>query len=346
MVEWGMSGRPMTRREVLRITAVAGVSTAFGGSMVASLLRDARLRRVRETRTRMGTPVTLTVVHPDASAAHAMIDEAFEEMARLEDVLSRHRSDASLGRLNARGALRRAPAALVTVLTEAVTLARATGGAFDPTVLPLLEQHRGAFAATGAPPSAREIEDARSLVDYREIAIEGRVVALGRPGMAVTLDGIAKGYIVDRTVDVLADRGAERVLVDAGGDMSTGGARSVAEPWTVAVQDPRRAEDTAAVVRLAGESIATSGDYQGSFTSDRRFHHVIDPRTGRSPPESSSVSVVAETAMMADALSTAVMVLGPEEGLALLVDRADAEGLVVTKEGERLRTESFGDRMG
>lgn len=336
----------LTRRDALRITAVAGLSAAFGGSITASLLRDAGLRRVRETRTRMGTLVTLTVVHPDASAARAMIVEAFAEMARLEDVLSRHRPDARLGQLNARGGLADAPVELVAVLRMALALAEDTEGAFDPTVLPVLERHRHAFATTGAPPTTREIEDALRRVDYRAVGIEGSAVVLHRPGMALTLDGVAKGYIVDRTVDVLVDRGAGRVLVDAGGDMSAGGTGSEAEPWTVAIQDPRTADDAAAVIRLARESVATSGDYQESFTSDRRFHHVIDPRTGRSPPESSSVSVVARTAMMADALSTAVMVMGPTEGLALLARRGDAEGLVVTKEGERLRTDGFEDCLG
>lgn len=339
-------GGEMTRRDALRITAVAGLSAAFGGSIAAGLLRDARLHRMSETRTRMGTLVTLRIVHPDPAAARAMIDAAFTEMARLEDVLSRHRPDADLGRLNAHGSLPGAPTELVAVLTEAVALARDTGGAFDPTVLPVLELHRRVFAATGGPPPDREIHQALRLVDYREIGIEDSDVVLRRPGMAVTLDGIAKGYVVDRTVDVLVGRGAERVLVDAGGDMSTGGSGSMAEPWTVAVQDPRRAENVAAVVRLGGESIATSGDYLGTFTSDRRFHDVIDPRTGSSPVESSSVSVVAGTAMMADALSTAIMVLGAENGLELLSRRGDAEGLVVTKDGERLRTEGFDDRLG
>jgi thiamine biosynthesis lipoprotein len=159
--------------------------------------------------------------------------------------------------------------------------------------------------------------------------------------MSVTLDGIAKGYVVDRTVATLVGAGADRVLVDAGGDMASGGQGSIDEPWTVAVQDPRDESRAVGLVRLAGECIATSGDYLQSFTEDRSAHHIIDPRTGRSPAHTASVSVVAESAMAADALSTAVMVLGPDAGVRLLEPLDGVEGLVVTKGGEALRTKGF-----
>lgn len=340
-----MADRPLTRREALRITAVAGLSTAFGGGLAVGVLREARLHRVSETRTRMGTVVTLTAVHPDAGAARDMIRAGFGEMARLEGLLSRHRRDTPVGRLNATGRLHEAPAELLAVLREAGALAAASGGAFDPTVAPLLGLYERAFTETGRPPRDEDIRAARALVDHRGVSIDGRAIAFARPGMSITLDGIAKGFIVDRTIDVLVGRGAERVLVDAGGDMATGGSGSSADPWTVAVQDPHRERGSVGVLRLGGECIATSGDYMRSFTLDRRFHHIVDPRTGRSPEALSSVSVVAPSAMVADGLSTTLMVLGPERGLELLARYEDAEGLVVTKTGERLRSEGFGDGM-
>ena len=171
--------------------------------------------------------------------------------------------------------------------------------------------------------------------------MEGASVELDRPGMSVTLDGIAKGYVVDRTVATLVAAGADRVLVDAGGDIASGGAGSVDEPWTVAVQDPRDEHGTVDLVRLAGGCIATSGDYLQRFTEDRSAHHIIDPRTGYSPSHTASVSVAAKTAMAADALSTAVMVLGSDAGIRLLDGLDGVEGLVVTKAGAAVRTKGF-----
>lgn len=327
----------MDRRQALRITAVAGLSVAFAGGLGAGVLRQLGLRRVRETRTRMGTVVTLTVVSPDADEARSWIRGAFAEMERLEAVLSRHRDDSALGRLNREGRLSAPPPELLGVLMRASEVSRLSGGAFDATVAPLLRLYERSFALTGRAPSDVRVAEALALVDHGAVKVGDDMVAFERPGMAVTLDGIAKGYIVDRTLDVLVARGADRVLVDAGGDMATAGAGSLDEEWTVGIQDPHT-EGVLGLVRLGGGCIATSGDYMRTFTEDRRLHHILDPRTGRSPEETSSVSVICGTAMEADALSTALLVLGPERGIELLERISGAEGMIVTKDGARFRS--------
>jgi thiamine biosynthesis lipoprotein len=159
--------------------------------------------------------------------------------------------------------------------------------------------------------------------------------------MSVTLDGIAKGYIVDRAVGVLKEKGAERVLVDAGGDLGSASNTSQDAEWKVAVQDPRNESGSIGTLHLRDQSVATSGDYFQYFTEDKRLHHIIDPRTGRSPEHTSAVTVVAPTAMDADALSTAVMVLGPPDGLRLLNKLENVEGLIVTKEQDILRSKGL-----
>jgi len=283
----------------------------------------------------------VTVVHPDASAAGAMVDEAFTEMARLEAILSRHRPDTPLSQLNASGRIDRAPSELLHVMTQALDYARMSGGAFDPTVAPLLKLYASRAERGEGLPDAATVANALPLVGYEGVHIKGAGLAFDRPGMSVTLDGIAKGYVVDRAVATLVAAGADRVLVDAGGDMASGGQGSIDEPWTVAVQDPRDERGAVGLVRLAGECIATSGDYLQWFTEDRSAHHIIDPRTGRSPTHTAAVSVVAESAMAADALSTAVMVLGLDAGVSLLQSLDGVEGLLVTKGGEVVRTKGF-----
>jgi FAD:protein FMN transferase len=328
---------------VLRITAVAGVSAAFGGPLALSILRDAGLHRVRETRTRMGTVVTLTVVHPEEGAARAMIGAAFTEMDRLEGILSRHRLETPVTALNTHGHLDAPPSELVSVLTEARRVSVATGGAFDVTIAPLLELYEASFRTRGAPPTETDVDRLRHLVDFRGIDFSHDRITLAHPGVSITLDGIAKGFIVDRTMDVLLQHGAERVLVNAGGDMSS---RDLSgdESWTVGIQDPDDERGTVGLVRLAGRCIATSGDYMRSFTNDRTHHHIIDPRSGLSPVESASVSVIERSAMAADAWSTALLVLGPAEGLVALGRAPGPEAMFVGKNGVLRATPGFGDR--
>ena len=330
----------ISRRGMLRITAVAGVSAAFGGPLVASVLREAGLSRVSETRTRMGTIVTLTVVHPENAAAHDMIATAFSEMTRLEAILSRHRADTPVGILNASGRLERVPTELFTVLSQAQRMSIRTDGAFDITVAPLLGLYETSFHTRGAPPSSAQIQRARLLVDFRAVDVSGDRVVFADPRMSITLDGIAKGYIVDETMSALLRAGAERVMVNAGGDISTN-VPGHADPWTVGIQDPHAEGGYTDFVRLSGNAIATSGDYMRRFTHDRTHHHIIDPRTGRSPTESASVSVVERSAMAADAFSTAMLVLGTAEGLALLDRSPGPEVMFVSKTGQRISTPGF-----
>lgn len=328
----------ITRRQALRITAVSGASLAFGGGVVAGLWRRASLHRVSETAIQMGTVVTVTVVDPVRDAARALVRTAFGEMERLEGIFSRHRTDTPMARLNDSGSLRGTPSELLEVMHRATAYSDMSGGAFDVTMAPLLALYTTHLDATGQMPSAAEIDAALALVDYRRVRIDDDAVTFEDPRMSVTLDGIAKGYIVDRTVAKLVAGGAERVLVNAGGDMASGGSGSTDDPWTIGIQDPGDADVPLDVVRLDGNCIATSGDYMQAFTADRRHHHIIDPRTGRSPDHTSSVSVVTNSAMDADALSTTAMVLGASEGLALLDQLEDTEGVIVTKTGERLET--------
>lgn len=336
----GSSGG-MSRRKALRITAVAGLSLGLGGGLVGALWREAGLHRIRSTRLRMGTPVTLTLVHSDAALAGELVERAFAEMERLEDILSRHRPHTPLALLNRHGVLREVPGELDLVLGRALELSERSGGAFDPSVAPLVELYRR-YVGTDHPPDKGELAGARALVEHRAIRREGGSVSLLRPGMSLTLDGIAKGFVVDRVVAVLVAGGADRVLVDAGGDMaSSAGASPGSPPWTVALQHPRDPGGTLGEVQLHGTAVASSGDYVQRFSTDGTLHHIIDPRTGVSPLESAGVSVLAATAMDADALSTAVFVLGPDAGTAFLSDIPDADGMVVTREGRIVTTAGF-----
>ena len=338
-----MTNRTVSRRDALKIVAVAGVSVAFGGRLTMSLLKEAGLHRVSQTRTQMGTLVTLTVVHPDEASARAMIVLAFSEINRLESILSRHRYDTPVSLLNRTGRLDRVPNELALVVADSEVMSVRSGGAFDVTVAPLLSLVESSFLRDGRPPSDDSVERILELVNHKAFRIENDVMSFERPGMSVTLDGIAKGFIVDRTKDVLLRAGAERVMVNAGGDIATADGSGI-NPWTVGVQDPDDEQGIVTVVRLDGVSLATSGDYMQSFTNDRTHHHIVDPRTGRSPKEVASVSVVHPSAMWADAYATALLVMGTADGMTMVEASEGVDGLFLNKQGERTASSGFAAR--
>ena len=335
-------GRSLPRRQALRITATVGVSAVLGGGLLRAALERAGLHRVRQTRTQMGTLVTISAVHPDAEAARMMVASTFDEIERLESLLSRHRVGTPVWSLNETGVVRAPPRELLEVVRKGIDYWALTAGAFDMTIAPLLNLYYSSFAETGVAPPREEIQRALALVGSEHVRVSDGEIAFEKAGMAVTLDGIAKGYIVDRAVEVLRKRGAERVLVNAGGDMASAGEGLGGDAWRIALQDPRVPDGSLGVVRLQGESVATSGDYMQFLTPDMTLHHILDPRTGSSPEHTSGVSVVAPSAMAADALSTATLVLGPGEGMELL-DRLDGiEGMIITKDQTVLRSRGLG----
>ena len=331
-----------SRRDALRITAVAGLSVALGTAALRELVERATLHRVSVTRTQLGTAVTVTVMHTDPTKARALVDGAFAEIEHVEGVLSRYRGQSAVARLNRDGIIRAAPPELVHMVSRAHEYAQLSDGAFDITVAPVLNLYVQRFREGLPEPSEAEVARAHALVGWRDLSVDGATVALARRGMAITLDGIAKGYVVDRGVTALVERGADRVIVQAGGDTSTAGTAD--EPWPVAIRDPHDPEGVLGVVELHG-SVASSGDYMQAFTPDRRLNHIIDPRTGRSPERSSGTTVLARTALDADAASTATFVLGPEAGVAFLDKLEGIRGIVVSKDGKRFASEGFGREM-
>ena len=326
------SSRDVPRRQVLRITAAVGASAMLGGGLLGVALERAGLHQVRQTRTQMGTLVTISAVHPDAEVARTMVAATFDEIERLESLLSRHRAGTPVWRLNEAGLLSSPPQEVLEVIQKGLDYSALSAGAFDMTIAPLLNLYNSSFSQTGTAPPREEVERALALVGSQHVRVSDGEIAFGKAGMAVTLDGIAKGYIVDQAVEVLRKRGATRVLVNAGGDMASAGESLGGDAWRIGLQDPRVADGSLGVVGLRGESVATSGDYVQYLTPDMSLHHILDPRTGSSPEHTSGVSVVAPSAMAADALSTAALVLGPREGMELLDHLDGIEGMIVTKD--------------
>jgi thiamine biosynthesis lipoprotein len=327
----------LTRRDALRILAIggaAGIAWKLG-------LRGARSQLVTRSRVLMGTNVSLQVLGDDRQAAESAADATRQAMSRLEGLLSRHRDDSEVSRLNTTGRVDDASDALLDVLRLADRIARLGDGAFDVTVQPVLALRGRQPVAQGKSPLPEAIEAAVARVDHRALRIDGRSVSFARPAMALTLDGIGKGYVVDRGVAELRQRGFGSVFVEAGGDLVAGGEREPGRPWRIGIRSPRTGLALQARFDTRDRAVATSGDYMQPFTPDFAQHHIVDPRTGYSAPELASSTVVARDAASADALATLVMVLGPRRGRELLEELPDCEGYLVSKDLEVTRTSGF-----
>jgi thiamine biosynthesis lipoprotein len=285
----------------------------------------------------MGTVVTIDVPGADAGAAG---DRALAWFHEVEGRCTRFDERSELMQLTARvGEAVPVSALLYELVRFAVTVAEESGGAFDPTVghrlarrgLDREHRTRRAMAAT---------IEATDDVSYRDIALDEvhRTITLHRP-LVLDLGAVAKGLAVDLAARELQSFGS--FAIDAGGDLYLGGSRPDGEPWVIGIRHPRQPGAIIDSVRVRDRAVCTSGDYERALPlAGPGQHHILDPCTGASPAVVASVTVVAPSAMLADALGTAAFVLGPEEGLALLT-RMDVEGLIVTTELQRHHTPRF-----
>jgi thiamine biosynthesis lipoprotein len=247
-------------------------------------------------------------------------------------------AEGPVGRLNAGQALA-PPPQVARTLAAALEVAMATGGAFDPTVLPLTRLW--SFDTGGRLPSPADIEQARRRVDWRRVSLDAQGRYRLPEGFGLDLGGIAQGAVVDLLGGWLEQRGFRRYLVEASGDILIAGLKARGQPWTVAIRHPRRGQEFVGILKL-GEpgrklAVVTSGDYERYFEQGgRRYHHILDPATGYPTMGLASVTVIAPTCTEADALSTAAIVLGPQRGLALLESRSGVEGLLLAERDGRL----------
>lgn len=281
----------------------------------AERLPDGRVL-VRDAALAFGTTVSIAAIHEDPEIAVEAIDEALARTRRIDSLMTVYRAESEVGRLNALGALPNPDPHLVRVLEFSKRLSSLSGGAFDVTVQPLwtlyIECRR-----RGRTPTPDEVAEARSLVDWSAVEVSARRITLGRPGMSITLNGVAQGYAADLALAALQERGVRDALIDTG-EFGAEGERRSRQPWTIGIQHPRAADAVLATVAMDGRFLATSGDYATPFTDDFVHHHIFDPRTGDSPGGLSSVVVAAGSGMEADGLTKPMMVLERSLAKALL----------------------------
>ena len=295
----------------------------------------------------MGTVVEITLIGNDEEAAKKAALQAFQEIRRIEHLMSPWIESSDVSRINrsaGNDGVRVSPET-VEVLKRAQEVSKLSEGGFDITVGPLVQLWRKA-REKGIPPPMQEIKESLSLVNFRDVTFnsEGRVF-LKKEGMTIDLGGIAKGYGVDRAFELLKGLGYRNLVVNAGGDLRVGGSKPEG-PWSIGIQHPRDPEKIMARISVSDTAVTTSGDYEKFFIHQgKRYHHILNPRNGFPAEGCQSVTVLQKEGAMADALATAIFVLGPEKGFSLCQRLEGVDCLIVDKEGKFTFSPSLKDRI-
>ena len=333
--------KPMDRRAFLKKSGLLGLGVA--SAAVVPLTAQAvsfnkRMVKVSQTRLAMGTFVSMTLIHPSKDQAEEGMARAFQEIQRLERLLSRYDSGTPVYRLNREGVLKDVAPEVGEVMKHSLHFHAITHGYFDVTVKPAVDLFKEKDFEKKGRPTELEIREVLNLINARNIDYQGRMIRFKKEGMGVTFDGIAKGYIVDRAADVLSGHGIENYLINAGGDIRTRGSKQGKQPWVVAVEDPEKKQKYPDMIQMRDGAVATSGNYEVYFDREKMFHHIVNPLTGVSPGWSVSVSIVAGSTMEADALATSVFIMNPREGIEFVNSLPHCSSLLVVKDGSLLKS--------
>jgi FAD:protein FMN transferase len=316
---------------ILLIIAVLLTGTAINA--------DPSIQKISRTEKLMGTFFTITVYSDSPETAGTAMRSAFNEIIKIESELSVYKEDSELARLNREKVLKYPSEDLKANINRSLYCSNLSNGAFDITVQPLLDLYKKSFNEKNSSPSDEMIHNELKKVDYKRIIAKDQEIKIG-DDQSITLGGIAKGYAVEKAVEILKRNNIGTALVDAGGNMRALGKKPDGV-WHVAIADPRDTNNYVTIIPLDNNAVSTSGDYERYFDDDMKYHHIINPKTGYSATELISVTIVTDNAFDADALSTAVFVLGKEKGMELIESLPGVEGLIITREKEILRSSGF-----
>jgi FAD:protein FMN transferase len=317
-------------------------SLGLGGWGHLSSRAAASLHWKTHTFTGLGTTLSIRAAHVDAMKLEHALMAARAMVNHVEDHMSLFRSDSAVSQLNKDGELLYPHEDLLQILQMSQRIASRSQGAFDITVQPLW----ALYAQTQKQkrlPTPTEIHVVRQRVGWHNLYISARRIALIKSGMGITLNGIAQGYASDRVREVLKRHGVAHALINTG-EWSSLGQAEEGRGWTLGIADPHQAARVLALVRLQGLCAATSADDQCSFSADRQHHHILNPATGYSPRDISSVTVIAKSCTQADAL-TKVLFVGGYDNALRLAQAWRVEALVVHKNGHWKTTPKLSQQL-
>ena len=296
----------------------------------------------------MGTLVEITVHESDKELAQKAINKSFNEMTRLEKIMSSYLPHSELSKLSALAGKESkvyVSPDLLKVVQRGVYWGRRSNGAFDISIGPAakLSKFNSDFPTL---PDSDQLLNATNLINYENIVIDGSSLSFKKKGMSLNLGAIGKGYAVDQAIGVLKEMKIKSGLINAGGDLMAFGLKKT-KTWHIGIQHPRKPEEIIASLDVEDKAIATSGDYQRYFIKDKiRYHHMLDPKNGWPSNQTISATVIANTVMDADAASTALFILGENKGIALINSLKGFEGMIVSNLGSVTYSSGFNSLPG
>ena len=280
----------------------------------------------------MGTRISVELWHQNESLAMQCSDKIFAEMHRLDAMMSPYKSDSEISYINNNAAIAAVEVSddIAEVIGQSLYFSGVSNGAFDIT-----------FASIGyrydyrkqLKPSDQLIEQSLPSIDYRHIDLNKNRLSFDDSGVRIDLGGIAKGYAVDRAIEITRQCGIREALISAGGDTKILG-RKQGKPWIIGIAHPRKKNELALVLPLSDTALSTSGDYERFFIRNgQRIHHIINPATGKSATATWSATVTGPDAIATDALSTTIFVLGAKKGIALIETLENIDAVIIDSEG-------------
>lgn len=321
------TGSSYTRRRALSILAAGAALPLAGKAAFGTQMQPYRWQGLA-----LGAQADLTLYAASRRAALDALAESLKEIDRLERIFSLHRPDSALSQLNRTGELATPPVELVELLSVALLLSDRSGGRFDPSIQPLWELYATHFAKVGvdAPgPDAAQLAAMRDLVDWRLVAVSPARISFARPGMQVTLNGIAQGYISDRVATLLGDRGFTHTLINLG-ELRALGAKPDGASWQIGLSAPRDHADLRMTEPLSSGALATSAGTGLSFNRSGSLNHIIDARDLNCANPDYSVTVRSQSAAVADGLSTlGAMMIDAQETFGDLLRQFQAEAIII-----------------
>jgi FAD:protein FMN transferase len=285
----------------------------------------------------MGTRIYVELWHEQPAKGQAAAAAVIDEMRHVDELMSHYKPESELSQINAHAAERPVVVdrELYDLIKRSLEFSRITEGAFDITYASVGYLYN---FKTHVHPDEAEIKKALPGVDWHHLIMDDarHSVQFARPGMRIDLGGIAKGYAVDRGIEILKARGISHAVVTAGGDSRIIGDR-FGRPWVVGIRDPNDAQKVVTRIPLVDTAMSTSGDYERFFEENGvRYHHIIDPHTGHSASKVRSATILGPTATQTDGLSKTAFVLGPERALEILDKIPDIDAIFVTPDGRLL----------
>jgi len=301
--------------------------------LLVSCMADAEW--LGDARPMMGTEVSVYLWSDDPEAGLAALEAVFQEADRIDHLMSTYKDDSEISKINRTAADSAVVVGheLYQLIARSLEISVLTQGAFDITY-DSVGQHYD-FRERQRPDAETVVSELEN-IDYRYVRLDDQATTVRflQHGVRINLGGIAKGYVVERGIDILRTKGVENAIVTAGGDSRLLGDRR-GRPWMVGIRDPRKDGEVAISVPLQDEAISTSGDYERFFDEDGiRYHHIIQPGTGTPANSVHSATVFGPDAVTTDALSTSVFVMGVDKGLRMIAVLPDYESIVIDAEGQ------------